>query len=86
MVARLVAPDRAAARLGERVWSERIERLRTAASESIARHGGQPIDAGAGAISARFERCAADVGRVPDVRDVLSLLAGERPAGKREEA
>ncbi len=86
MVARLVAPERAAARLGDRVWSERVERLRAAAADTIARHGGHPIGAGAEEIGARFDgtvravRCALalrDAGGALDLEIAAGVHAGE---------
>ena len=64
VVARLVAPERLAARLGDRLWSERTLRLREAAADTIAGHAGQTLAAGSDEIRARFEgtsravRCA----------------------------
>lgn len=63
VVARLVGPERLAARLGDRQWSERLDHLRRAVEEAIARHGGNPIGAGTpiGAYfdgPARAVRCA----------------------------
>ena len=58
VVARLVAPERLAARLGDRLWRERIERVREIATETISRHGGQPIALGGEDISARFDGTA----------------------------
>jgi class 3 adenylate cyclase/DNA-binding CsgD family transcriptional regulator len=67
LAARLVAPERAAARLGDRAWSEQLDRLRAETLEAITRHGGHAIAFAAGAISARFDgparavRCAVAV-------------------------
>jgi pimeloyl-ACP methyl ester carboxylesterase/DNA-binding CsgD family transcriptional regulator len=68
LVARLPAPERLAARLGDRLWSERVERLRGSAADAIPRHGGEPIGAGAGELSARFS------GTVRAVRCALALV------------
>jgi pimeloyl-ACP methyl ester carboxylesterase/DNA-binding CsgD family transcriptional regulator len=68
VVARLVAPERLAARLGDRLWRERTERLREVATDTISRHGGQPIALGAEDISARFD------GTARAVRCALALL------------
>ena len=64
LVARLVAPERLAARLGDRLWNERIDRLREAAADAVARHAGRMIPAGGDEIKAHFDgtsravRCA----------------------------
>ena len=68
LVARLVAPERLAARLGDRLWSERVGRLRDAAADAIVRHGGQPIGTGAEEIGGRFS------GTVRAVRCALALV------------
>jgi pimeloyl-ACP methyl ester carboxylesterase/DNA-binding CsgD family transcriptional regulator len=72
MVARLVAPERLAARLGDRLWSERTARLREAAADAIAGHAGQAIAAGSDEIRARFE------GTSRAVRCALALLEAAR--------
>ena len=64
LVARLVAPERLAARLGDRLWHERIDRLRETAADAVARDGGHLIETSGEAIRARFDgtsravRCA----------------------------
>ena len=64
LIARLVAPAKIAARLGDRHWSERVDRLRHDASEIVARYRGQSMPAGVEEIGARFDgparavRCA----------------------------
>jgi pimeloyl-ACP methyl ester carboxylesterase/DNA-binding CsgD family transcriptional regulator len=64
LVARLVAPERLAARLGDRLWRERIDRLREAAADAVARHAGRWIGTGGDEIRAHFDgtsravRCA----------------------------
>jgi pimeloyl-ACP methyl ester carboxylesterase/DNA-binding CsgD family transcriptional regulator len=64
LVTRLVTPERLAARLGDRLWHERIDRLREAAADAVARHAGRPIGTGSDEITARFDgtsraiRCA----------------------------
>jgi pimeloyl-ACP methyl ester carboxylesterase/DNA-binding CsgD family transcriptional regulator len=81
LIARLVTPERLAARLGDRVWSERIERLREVAAESFARYGGQPINRGAHELGARFDgparavRCALALRQTAAALD-FSLAAG----------
>jgi pimeloyl-ACP methyl ester carboxylesterase/DNA-binding CsgD family transcriptional regulator len=64
LVARLVAPERLAARLGDRLWNERVDRLREAAADAVARHAGRLIGTGGDEIKAHFDgtsravRCA----------------------------
>jgi pimeloyl-ACP methyl ester carboxylesterase/DNA-binding CsgD family transcriptional regulator len=64
LVARLVAPERLAARLGDRLWNERIDRLREAAADAVARHAGRLIGTGSDEVRAHFDgtsravRCA----------------------------
>jgi pimeloyl-ACP methyl ester carboxylesterase/DNA-binding CsgD family transcriptional regulator len=64
LVARLVAPERLAARLGDRLWNERIDRLREAAADAVARYAGRLIGTGGDEIKAHFDgtsravRCA----------------------------
>lgn len=54
LVARLVAPERHAARLGDRLWNARIDAFRESAKQIIERHDGNPFGVGGGEISARF--------------------------------
>jgi pimeloyl-ACP methyl ester carboxylesterase/DNA-binding NarL/FixJ family response regulator len=86
MVARLVAPERLAARLGDRLWSERTARLREAAADAIAGHAGHPIASGSDEIRARFEgtsravRCAlalVEAARALDLQLGAGVHAGE---------
>jgi class 3 adenylate cyclase len=64
LVARLVAPERLAARLGDRLWKERVDRLHEAAADAVARHAGRQIATGGDDIRAHFDgtsravRCA----------------------------
>jgi class 3 adenylate cyclase len=64
LVARLVTPERLAARLGDRLWKERIDRLREATADAVAHHAGRLIGTGGDEIKARFDgtsravRCA----------------------------
>jgi pimeloyl-ACP methyl ester carboxylesterase/DNA-binding CsgD family transcriptional regulator len=53
-VAKLVAPERLAARLGDHLWSARIDAFREAAKQIVARYDGQPLREGVEEISARF--------------------------------
>jgi DNA-binding CsgD family transcriptional regulator len=72
MVARLVVAERLAARLGDRLWSERTARLREAAADAIANHAGSPIVSGSDEIRARFE------GTSRAVRCALALVEAAR--------
>ncbi|WP_019015742.1 alpha/beta fold hydrolase [Elioraea tepidiphila] len=58
LVARLAHPERAAARLGDRLWAERIAHLHGRADEITARHGGRVIGSGSETIAARFDGSA----------------------------
>jgi pimeloyl-ACP methyl ester carboxylesterase/DNA-binding NarL/FixJ family response regulator len=86
LVARLAAPERLAARLGDRQWSERLDRLNEAAEASIARFGGHRIGAAAEELSARFDgparaiRCALalqDAARAIDLDLAAGVHTGE---------
>src|SRR5712692_4145466 len=63
VVTRLAGATRPVAFTGDRLWNERLGRLRQAAADAIARHGGHPLGPGA-ELSARFDgtvralRCA----------------------------
>jgi len=85
MVTRLAGASRTAAFAGDRLWSERVTRLRETAAATIARYGGHPIDIGA-EISARFDgtvraiRCAIalrDVAHSLDLRLAAGMHTGE---------
>jgi pimeloyl-ACP methyl ester carboxylesterase/DNA-binding CsgD family transcriptional regulator len=64
ILARLVSPAQLAARFGDRQWNELLERLREAARDIVARHGGQSGAVGVEEFIARFDgparavRCA----------------------------
>lgn len=64
MIARLAGAEQAAARFGDRAWSERLQALRSTADGLIARHGGLLFASGAEELRARFDgparavRCA----------------------------
>ncbi len=76
IVARIVSPAKLAARFGDRAWHERLDRLRDAAGEAIARFGGESCTLGAEAIIARFDgparavRCAV---ALSDAADALGV-------------
>jgi pimeloyl-ACP methyl ester carboxylesterase/DNA-binding CsgD family transcriptional regulator len=74
LVTRLVAPERLAARLGDRRWSERLDRLHEAASGVIARYGGQSIAMDAKAITARFDGPARAVRCAVALREAVQSL------------
>jgi pimeloyl-ACP methyl ester carboxylesterase/DNA-binding CsgD family transcriptional regulator/class 3 adenylate cyclase len=81
LVARLVAPERAAARLGDQRWGERMERLRDAVAEAFARYGGQPFGAGAEEIAARFDGPARAVRSALSLRDAAGALGVDLAVG-----
>jgi pimeloyl-ACP methyl ester carboxylesterase/DNA-binding CsgD family transcriptional regulator len=86
LVARLVAPEQAAARLGDRDWGDRVERLHQAVAEVLGRTGGQAVDLDADRLIARFDgparairfalamRQAADT---PELRLAVGIHVGE---------
>jgi DNA-binding CsgD family transcriptional regulator len=86
LVARLVTPERLAARLGDRLWSERVARLREAAADIAARHAGR-LSGGAGEeIRAHFDgatraiRCAlalVDAAKTLELPLAAGVHAGE---------
>jgi pimeloyl-ACP methyl ester carboxylesterase/DNA-binding CsgD family transcriptional regulator len=81
LVARLVGPERLAARLGDRFWNERLDRLREAAADAVARHAGRLIGTGGDEIRAHFDgtsravRCALTLQEVAKKLE-LPLAAG----------
>jgi pimeloyl-ACP methyl ester carboxylesterase/DNA-binding CsgD family transcriptional regulator len=72
VTAHLVRPERGAARLGERLWGERVQLLHRRAEELVARHGGRSTSQGDEAIAARFDGAA---------RAVHAAIALRREAG-----
>lgn len=81
IVARLVAPQRLAASLGDRNWHERLDRLREAAMEVIARHNGQAVSFGIEEISARFDGPARAIRCALALRDAADGLELPLAAG-----
>jgi pimeloyl-ACP methyl ester carboxylesterase/DNA-binding CsgD family transcriptional regulator len=81
VAARLVAPERLAARLGDRLWVERLDRLRELSADEIARHGGVAIAMGAESISARFDGAARAVRCAIALRDAATALDLQLAAG-----
>jgi pimeloyl-ACP methyl ester carboxylesterase/DNA-binding CsgD family transcriptional regulator len=73
LVARLGGAARSAGFTGDRWWDARVSRLREAAAETIARHGGRPIDMGA-EISARFDGTVRAVRCAMALRDAAEAL------------
>jgi pimeloyl-ACP methyl ester carboxylesterase/DNA-binding CsgD family transcriptional regulator len=73
--ARLVAPERVAARLGERRWGERLAALHEAAADAIRRHGGHALRSGSHEVAARFD------GLARAVRCALALREAARARG-----
>jgi len=81
LLARLVAPERMAAKLGDRRWGERFNQLRETAGEIIARHGGVMIAAATEQIGARFDGPARAVRCALALRDLASGLELKLAAG-----
>jgi pimeloyl-ACP methyl ester carboxylesterase/DNA-binding CsgD family transcriptional regulator len=81
LVARLVTSGRVAARLGDRQWGERMDRLREAATEAVLRHGGMLFAVGAEEIAARFDGPARAVRCAQVLRDSAQALGLEIAAG-----
>lgn len=86
LVARLAGAGAAAARLGDRLWHERVQALREAASRVVERHVGHPIASGFEEIAARFDgparavRCAVALGDAAsrlDIKLAAGVHAGE---------
>jgi pimeloyl-ACP methyl ester carboxylesterase/DNA-binding CsgD family transcriptional regulator len=75
LLARLVAPARVAARLGDRRWIERLAAFNEAAADSIRRHGGHLLRSGSHEIAARFD------GSARAVRCALALREAARAHG-----
>ena len=67
LVARLVAPERQAARFGDRTWGEMLDELHKVSAESLSRFGGQTIGTSPEEVSGRFD------GPARAVRCALSL-------------
>jgi pimeloyl-ACP methyl ester carboxylesterase/DNA-binding CsgD family transcriptional regulator len=86
LVARLVNPERLAARHGDREWRERVDRLLDGTVTILGRYGGQAIDLDPGHIVVRFEgparaiRCALalrDAAEAPELRPAVGVHVGE---------
>jgi len=81
LVARLVAPERIAARLGDQNWRERLERLHEAAAEVVARYSGEAAGTGIAEICARFDGPARAVRCALALRDIGAQLGLDLAAG-----
>jgi pimeloyl-ACP methyl ester carboxylesterase/DNA-binding CsgD family transcriptional regulator len=68
LVARLVAPERLAHRLGDGAWRERLDRFRQATSSVVARFGGEVAIAGAEELCACFDGPARAIGCAASLR------------------
>jgi pimeloyl-ACP methyl ester carboxylesterase/DNA-binding NarL/FixJ family response regulator len=74
VVARLTGAARPVAFTGDRLWNERLSRLRQAAADTIARHGGRPLGAGI-ELGARFDGAVRAVRCAIALRDVAEASA-----------
>ena len=81
MVARLVMPERSAARFGDTLWSERLQRFRHTTKDLVARLHGEPVAIGTAEISARFDGPARAVRCALALRDAASALSLPLAAG-----
>jgi pimeloyl-ACP methyl ester carboxylesterase/DNA-binding CsgD family transcriptional regulator len=81
LVARLAAPQRLAARLGDRGRGERLDRMRELQADAIARHGGHPLATGAEDMSAHFDGPARAVRCALVLRDAAEALGLDLAAG-----
>jgi DNA-binding CsgD family transcriptional regulator len=74
LVARLIAPERLARRLGDGPWHERLDQFRQATANLIARFGGETAVAGPEQICARFDGPARAIGCAVALRDAAKAL------------
>ncbi len=81
LVARLVAPERLAARLGDGARTKQLDALHKVAREIATRHGGQLLGSGTEDISARFERPLLAVRCAQALRDAVDSLGLELVIG-----
>lgn len=81
VVARLVSPAQLAARFGDRTWNEKLDRLREAAQDAIARYGGQSGAMGVEEFTARFDGPARAVRYAVALRDAADGLGVKLAAG-----
>jgi pimeloyl-ACP methyl ester carboxylesterase/DNA-binding CsgD family transcriptional regulator len=81
LVARLVAPERLARRLGDRSWRERLDLFRQATDNAIARFGGEMVVVGPAEICARFDGPARAIGCAVTLRDAAEAFELKLAAG-----
>jgi pimeloyl-ACP methyl ester carboxylesterase/DNA-binding CsgD family transcriptional regulator len=81
VIARLVSPAQLAARFGDRKWNELLDRLRAAAHDIVARHGGQSGAMGVEEFTARFDGPARAVRCAVALRDAADGLGVKLAAG-----
>jgi pimeloyl-ACP methyl ester carboxylesterase/DNA-binding CsgD family transcriptional regulator len=81
LVARLVAPERLARRLGDEQWRGRHDRFRQVTADTIARFGGEAVLTGAEEICARFEGPARAIRCALALRDAAGMLELKLAAG-----
>jgi pimeloyl-ACP methyl ester carboxylesterase/DNA-binding CsgD family transcriptional regulator len=74
LVARLVAPEQTARRLGDGQWNEQLGRFRRAAANAIARSGGEIAGGGSEEICARFDGPGRAIGCALVLRDAADAL------------
>jgi pimeloyl-ACP methyl ester carboxylesterase/DNA-binding CsgD family transcriptional regulator len=80
LVARVAGAAHPAGVTGDRLWNERVSRLRESATDAIVRHGGHPIGTGA-EIGARFDGTVRAVRCALALRDVAQALELRLAAG-----
>jgi pimeloyl-ACP methyl ester carboxylesterase/DNA-binding CsgD family transcriptional regulator len=81
VMARLVAPERLAIRLGDLRWSERMQTWQSAARGACARHGGQGFGGGVNPIAIRFDGPARAVRCALALREMARTLELELAIG-----
>jgi pimeloyl-ACP methyl ester carboxylesterase/DNA-binding CsgD family transcriptional regulator len=74
LVARLVAPERLARRLGDERWRERLDQFRQATADAVSRFGGEMVVAGREEVCARFDAPARAVHCALALRDAADAL------------
>ncbi len=81
VIARLVAPERLAVRLGDLRWRERMQTWQAATSDACARHGGRCFGGGVNTIAARFDGSARAVRCALALREAARALELELAMG-----
>ena len=74
LIARIATPSGAPAHNGNSLWSERLDRLRKAATDTIFRYGGHSFGAGSNEFAARFDGSARAVQCAASLRDAADEL------------